>query len=75
MFERLATLRKTASQADVPEQFFEKICQLKIFDEQCFATGPNRKQFCLTSKFLMFDKQCVIVWSRSKACYSDEEEI
>ncbi len=34
----------------------------EIFENQCFWTLPNGQTVCLTSKFQMFDQQCLIIW-------------
>ncbi len=43
-----------------------RLTKQKTFDSQFFVTWPNVKTLSLTSKFWMFQKQCLIVWQRPK---------
>ncbi len=36
--------------------------QTKMFEKQCYATWANGETFCLGSKSLISEKQCLIVW-------------
>ncbi len=71
MFGRLVMSRNIPCQAQISRirwgMFSKKfkninsLTQAKM-SQHCFVTLPNGKTYCLTSKFQMFDRQCLIIW-------------